>query len=148
MREAVLVGAIVLALVGAAPADDDDDHLETRALGDAIPERLRSMEQEWTDEVDVGVGIHTPSDEATYEHEGDVEAEEARAPGDVADEPHSPKTSRPADATRSAEATAPAKGLPDRTRTSRRARSSGPSRSFPPKRHRRRGARDAVVPDD
>src|SRR5262249_18656154 len=143
-----LVGAIVLALVGVAPADDDDDHLETRPLGDGIPERLRSMEQEWTDEVDVGVGIHKPSDEATYGHEGDVEAEEAHGPGDVADEADSPKTSPPADAMRAAEATAPAKGLPDRTRPSARPRSSAPNRSVPPRRHRRRVARAAVAPDD
>ena len=144
MRGAVLVGAIVLALAGVARAEEGDEHLETRPLGDAIPERLRAMEDEWA----ADIGIHKPSAEATDEHEGDVEADEARGTGDVADEPPAPKTSSSAEATPSADATAPAKGLPDRTRPSARTRQSAPNRSVPPKRHRRRRAREAVVPDD
>jgi hypothetical protein len=54
---------LFLFLVLATPAfadDDDDALLDTKTLGDPLPERLEQLEREWADET--GVGVDDPVD--------------------------------------------------------------------------------------
>ena len=82
----------MLALTGAALAQDDDG-LDTRPLGDPIPERVQQLEREWAEDT----GLHDPADDAP--DDGETEAERETDGEDAATEdarPPQPRVVEPA----------------------------------------------------
>ena len=79
MRLAVLL-ALVLALRGAARAEDDDGLLDTRPLGQAIPERLQTLEREWADDVGTKEPVDATDDAAEEPHEPEPFEDDAEPP--------------------------------------------------------------------
>jgi hypothetical protein len=111
MRLAVAL-LIVLLAAGARAADEDDQVLETKPLGNAIPERMRDLEREWED--DVG-SREPPEENADEPPSDDVDAE----PSD------DPSEARPAPKPRVIEQPADAKPVPGRTPSGTRAHGPG-----------------------
>jgi hypothetical protein len=96
---ALLIGLLA---AGARAADEDDQILETKPLGSAIPERLRDLEREWEDDV----GSREPREE-------DLEAPPSNEiDGEPAEPPDAPSEARPAPKPRVIEQPADAKPVP------------------------------------
>jgi len=92
----VLVLALVLALAGIVVADDgdDDEVLDSRPLGESIPDRMKTLEREWARDVgaaeppsdDPDAAASPPAHGEGTEPDGD----EPYRPEGESDEPTSP----------------------------------------------------------
>ena len=82
---------LLLVLATRAFADDDDTLLDTKPLGDPLPERLQQLEREWADET----GVHDPVDPPDGVDD-DAEPAVAVEDGEGGEPPATPTTLPPA----------------------------------------------------
>lgn len=131
MRAALPILVLALAIAARA-ADDDDQLLETKPLGEAIPERMRTLEREWADDVGIHEAPEEPGDESPFEGEEAVAPPEpsegdehpvAKPP--VVEEPAHPKAAAGSGASRPADV--PEAPEPGARSESRRARPGDPT---------------------
>jgi hypothetical protein len=81
MRLAVACLIVLLAVAAVHAVDEDDELLETKPLGEPLPERMHSLEREW----DEDVGQRAPADENA--DAPPAAAEDADAVDPAAEEP-------------------------------------------------------------